>query len=66
MENSKKDSQVGTLLVQGWRPGWSEMKLERCAVMLGGRSERALFGSGEQLKFSSEQGDYCWRILARE
>ena len=46
MENSKKDSQVGTLLVQGWRPGWSEMKLERCAVMLGGRSERAFLAVG--------------------
>ena len=47
MENSKKDSQVGTLLVQGWRPGWSEMKLERCAVVLRGRSsERALLAVG--------------------
>jgi len=47
MENSKKDGQVGTLLVQSWRPGWSEMKLERCAMVLGGRSsERALLAVG--------------------
>ena len=45
MENSK-DSQVGTLLVQGWRSGWSEMKLERGAVVFGGQIIReGLVGS---------------------
>ena len=68
MENSKNGSPVGTLLVWGWGLGWFEMKLERCVMVGGGQTMQRVpcwqWGGVEIL--SSEQGDCCWRILARE